>query len=64
MGLDDKIENKLDEVKGNAKEGVGDATGDESLKTEGQADQVGAKVGQAGEHVKDALGDVKDAVTK
>jgi spermidine synthase/uncharacterized protein YjbJ (UPF0337 family) len=63
VGVGDKIENKLDEAKGNAKERVGDATGDESLQAEGKADQAEAKTEQAGEHVKDAARDVKDAIT-
>jgi uncharacterized protein YjbJ (UPF0337 family) len=64
VGIGDKIENKLNEVKGGAKENIGDATDDRSLEAEGQADQAGAKVSQAGEHVKDAARDVNDAVTK
>jgi uncharacterized protein YjbJ (UPF0337 family)/SAM-dependent methyltransferase len=64
MGVGDKIENKLDEAKGNAKETAGDATDNESLQAEGKADQAGAKTAQAGEHVKDAVRDVKDAFTK
>ena len=63
MGLGDKIENKLDEAKGNAKESIGDATDDESMQAEGQAEATGAKVSQAGEHVKDAAKDVKDSFT-
>jgi uncharacterized protein YjbJ (UPF0337 family) len=63
MGLGDKIENKLEEAKGSAKENVGDATGDRSLQAEGRADQADAEVSQAGEHLKDAAKDVKDAFT-
>lgn len=61
MGLDDKAGNKGEELKGAAKEKVGQATGDESLESEGKGDQAGAKVKQAGEKAKDAAGDVKDA---
>ncbi|MCW2568448.1 MAG: spermidine synthase-like protein [Mycobacterium sp.] len=64
VGLGDKIENKLDEAKGNAKEGIGDATDNESLQAEGQGDQAEAKTKQAGEHVKDAAREVKDSFTK
>jgi uncharacterized protein YjbJ (UPF0337 family) len=64
MGVGDKIENKLDEARGNVKEGVGDATDNESLQAEGQADRAEAKTKQAGEHVKDAVREVKDVFTK
>lgn len=63
MSIGDKITNKLDELKGKGKENVGDATGDESLQAEGAADQTGAGLKQAGEHIKDAAGDVKKAAT-
>ena len=39
MGLGDKIENAAEKAGGKAKEAAGNATGDESLKAEGQADQ-------------------------
>ena len=61
MGLDDKIENKADEAKGKIKEQVGDATDNERLEAEGKADQSEANLNQAGEKVKDAVDDVKDA---
>jgi uncharacterized protein YjbJ (UPF0337 family) len=55
MGLEDKARNKADELKGQAKEKAGQATGDENLEAEGQADQAVADVKQAGEKVKDAF---------
>ena len=55
MGADDKIANKLDGLTGSAKEKVGDATDNESLQAEGQRDQAGADLKQAGEKVKDAF---------
>ena len=61
MGLDDKLQNKAEEAAGKVKEEVGDATGNERLEAEGQADPSEANVKQAGEKVKDAAGDVKDA---
>ena len=61
MGIGDKFTNKADELKGEAKESYGDATGDEQLEAEGRGDQAGAKAKQAGEKVKDAAQDVKDA---
>lgn len=55
MSLGDKIENAAEEAKGKAKEGVGNATGDESLKNEGRGDQASADVKKAGENIKDAF---------
>ena len=55
MGLDDKIDNKSDELKGKAKEATGKATDDERLEAEGKGDQMGANLKQAGEKVKDAF---------
>ena len=57
MGLDDKISNAAEDGNGTVKEGVGDATGDDSLKAEGKADQTKADLKQAGEKVKDAFSD-------
>ena len=64
MGFDDKVDNKTDDIKGRAKEAVGSVTGDDDLKNEGRADQAESSVKQAGEKVKDAVGDVKDAFKK
>ena len=55
MGLDDKIGNKGEELKGKAKEATGNATGDEQMEAEGKGDQMGANVKQAGEKIKDAF---------
>jgi uncharacterized protein YjbJ (UPF0337 family) len=57
MSTGDKIDNKADELKGKAKEGVGSATGDKDLETEGQADQAKGHVKQAGEKIKDVFKD-------
>lgn len=64
MGADDKIQNKAQELGGKGKEAVGDATGDEELQREGQADQTESGLKQAGEKIKDAGSKVKDAVTR
>ena len=64
MGLDDKFANKAEEVKGQAKENIGEATGDEQLQAEGATDQLKAKVKQVGEKVKDLGEEVKDKFTK
>jgi len=55
VGLDDKIDNKSEELRGKVKEGVGRATDDEDLEAQGRADQAGADLKQAGEKVKDAF---------
>jgi uncharacterized protein YjbJ (UPF0337 family) len=59
MGLGDKIKNSAEEAVGKVKEAVGDATNNRDLEAEGQRDQAGANVKQAGEHVKDAFRDNK-----
>ena len=46
----------VDEAKGKAKEAVGDVTGDQKLKTEGQVDRGKGKV-------KDAVDKVADKIT-
>ena len=58
MGLDDKIDNKSEELAGKVKEGAGRATDDPELEAEGRADQVSGNLKQAGEKVKDAVKDV------
>jgi uncharacterized protein YjbJ (UPF0337 family) len=55
MGLDDKISNKAEELKGQTKETVGKATDDEELETEGHADQAKGNLKQAGEKIKDVF---------
>jgi uncharacterized protein YjbJ (UPF0337 family) len=55
MGLDDKIENKAEELKGEGKEAVGRATDDEQLMAEGQMDQIKGNIKQAGEKIKDVF---------
>ncbi|MCU1677843.1 MAG: CsbD family protein [Frankiales bacterium] len=51
----DKLNNAAEEAKGKIKEGVGDATDNESLQAEGQFDQDKANLKQAGEKVKDVF---------
>ncbi len=55
MGIDDKAENKKDEVVGSAKENFGDATDNESLQAKGKAQKVKGSLKQAGEKIKDAF---------
>lgn len=55
---------KTDDMKGRAKEAVGDLTDDKDLKREGQMDQAGAtvkeKVGNAVDTAKDKVDDALD----
>lgn len=55
MGMDDKMKNAGEDLKGKAKEATGKVTGNERLEAEGDADQTKASVKKAGENVKDAL---------
>ena len=58
----DELKGKVDRIKGNIKEEVGEATNDERLRDEGMADQAAGSVqegfGKARRKVGDALHDV------
>ncbi|MDQ0118220.1 uncharacterized protein YjbJ (UPF0337 family) [Pseudarthrobacter defluvii] len=53
MGLGDKISNAAEDLGGKAKEAAGNATDNDHLRAEGQADQVKADAKKVGESVKD-----------
>ncbi|HEY2085015.1 MAG TPA: CsbD family protein [Mycobacterium sp.] len=55
MGAHDKVSNKIDDVAGKAKEGLGKATGDDDTRAEGKLDQAKSSLKDAAEHVKDAF---------
>lgn len=55
MGFTEKAKNAAEDALGKAKETVGDVTGNDKLKAEGQKDQAGANLKAAGEDVKDAF---------
>ena len=55
MATDDKIDNAAEDLGGKVKEGVGRATDDEQLETEGKTDQAKASVKKAGEKIKDVF---------
>jgi uncharacterized protein YjbJ (UPF0337 family) len=57
MGIGDKLKNAAEEAKGKIKEKTGDATDNEDLQAEGQADKSVADLKQAGEKAKDAFKD-------
>ena len=55
MSDKDRTDPKTDDLRGKAKEGVGKATGDESLQRQGKKDQAKSDLKQAGDKVKDAF---------
>ncbi len=55
MGVGDKAEHKMDELKGQGKEALGNATDDDELRAEGQTDQTKGNLGQAADKVKDVF---------
>jgi uncharacterized protein YjbJ (UPF0337 family) len=55
MGLGDKASNKIDDLGGKAKEGLGKVTGDKDTENEGKVDQAKASLKDAGEKIKDAF---------
>ena len=55
MGIDEKADNKADELKGKGKKTVGDATDDRDLEAEGRAQEAKGNLKQAGEKVKDTF---------
>lgn len=57
MGLLDKAKNEGEIAKGKVKEGVGDATDNDRMEAEGQADQTSGDAKQVGEKVKDVFRD-------
>jgi uncharacterized protein YjbJ (UPF0337 family) len=57
MGIGDKVKNAAESAKGEIKEKTGDATDNEDLQAEGQAEKSVADLKQAGEKTKDAFRD-------
>lgn len=55
MGPEDKFANKAEELKGKAKERLGDLTDDEQMENEGKRDETKANLKQAGEKIKDVF---------
>lgn len=56
----DRVEGKLEDVKGRVKRQVGEWTGDENAQAEGAADQAKGKVQNAWGKLKDAARDAGD----
>ena len=63
MGFDDKTGNKMDDLGGKAKEGVGKVTGNDELKSEGKTDQAKSSLKEGAREVKEGLEGVKDSLT-
>jgi len=55
VGIEDKISNKVQDLKGEGKEHAGRASDDPQLEAEGRGDQTKADLKDAGEKVKDAF---------
>jgi uncharacterized protein YjbJ (UPF0337 family) len=55
MSGTDKAKNKAQDLRGKAKEAVGNITGDKSSRDEGRSDQAKSNVKDAGEKIKDAF---------
>jgi uncharacterized protein YjbJ (UPF0337 family) len=62
MSTSDRAEHGAEELKGKVKGGLGEAVGNEQMEAEGRNEESTAKVKQAGDKLKDAVGDVKDAL--
>ena len=60
-GIDD-AKNKAEGLAGQAKEALGDATGNESLENEGRADQVRSEVKEKFEEIKDKVTDAANRI--
>jgi uncharacterized protein YjbJ (UPF0337 family) len=52
MGIDEKADNKAEELKGKGKETLGDATDDKDLQAKGRAQEAKGSLKQAGEKAK------------
>ena len=55
MAATDKMRNTAQRAKGTVKEAAGKATGDDTLRRKGNADQRKGNLKQAGENVKDVF---------
>lgn len=61
---DDRMRHEAEELKGQAKEKAGGMTGNEQAEGEGAAEQSEAKLKKAGDKLKDAAEDAKNAFKK
>jgi uncharacterized protein YjbJ (UPF0337 family) len=67
MGIFDKAKDKAEQLIGEAKEKIGQMTGNESLENAGKRDQLSGEVKETGHDLRDktvgAVDDVKDKVS-
>ncbi|HEX8935355.1 MAG TPA: CsbD family protein [Pseudonocardiaceae bacterium] len=67
MGIFDKVKDKAEQFIGEAKEKIGQMTGNESLENAGKRDQLSAEAKEAGHDLRDkaagAVHDVKDGLS-
>jgi uncharacterized protein YjbJ (UPF0337 family) len=68
MGILDKAKDKAEQLIGEAKEKIGQMTGNESLENAGKRDQLSGEVKEAGHDLRDkavgAVDDVKDKLSE
>lgn len=65
MGILDKVKDKAEQFIGEAKEKIGQMTGNESLENSGKSDQLSGEVKEAGHDLRDkAAGAVHDVKEK
>ncbi len=65
MGILDKVKDKAEQIIGEAKEKLGQMTGNESLENDGKRDQLSGEVKEAGHDLRDkAAGGVEDVKDK
>jgi uncharacterized protein YjbJ (UPF0337 family) len=62
--MGDRLTTQAQEMKGKAKEAIGEATDDEGLEARGKADQVKAASKRAGTEVKNAARKAKDTLSR
>ena len=60
MGLDDKIQEAI----GKAKEGIGEALGDEDLSRDGRKDRLEASTRELGEKIQEKAGLAADTISE
>ena len=63
-GTRDRAEGKVEEMKGEAKQAWGDATGDDRTKAEGMLDEAKGKIQQGLGDLKDKADELKDDVER
>ena len=55
VGMADKFDNKVRELRGRVKRNTGEVTGDPALEAEGRSEETGAHLRQTGERIKDVF---------